>query len=141
MRGRPIALVGYSRGAFLAMSIAGSAPEIKSVVDLQDGGDDVPPEDRIPFFPPLLILHGEADREIPVALAHRLYDQFTAHGGEVEMHLYPGAGHVFNGPWAPAYSPADAAGSWSRAIDFSDAGWVAERKANRRSGLGLSRFL
>jgi carboxymethylenebutenolidase len=89
------------------------------VVDFYGGGsDEDPAEARIPHFPPLLILHGEADSDIPVALAHRLYDRLRAHGGEVEMHLYPGAEHVFNGPWASGYSARDAADSWARTIDF-----------------------
>jgi carboxymethylenebutenolidase len=117
--GQPIALVGYSRGAFLAISVAGSAPRIRAVVDFYGGGSDAdPPEAQIPQFPPMLILHGEADTEIPVALAHRLYDRMRAHGGDVEMHLYPGAEHVFNGPWASSYSQPDATDSWRRTIDF-----------------------
>jgi carboxymethylenebutenolidase len=117
--GRPIGLVGYSRGAFLAISVADSAPPIGAIVDFYGAGsDDDPPTDHIPAFPPLLILHGEADREVPVALAHRLYDRIKAHGGDVEMHLYPGAGHVFNAPWASTYSERDAMDAWHRTIVF-----------------------
>ena len=117
--GRPVALVGYSRGAFLAISVADSAPAVGAVVDFYGGGSDAdPPDNRIAQFPPLLILHGEADREIPVALAHRLHDRIHAGGGDVEMHLYPGAQHVFNAPWASEYSAADAADSWQRTITF-----------------------
>lgn len=116
---RPIGLVGYSRGAFLAVSVANSAPSIKAVVDYYGGGsEDDPPEDQIPAFPPLLILHGTADTEVSVALAHRLYDRIHAHGGTVEMHLYPDAQHVFNAPWASAYSATDAADAWHRTIAF-----------------------
>jgi len=117
--GRPIGLVGYSRGAFLAISVAGSAPPVGAVVDFYGAGsDDDPPSLGIPQFPPLLILHGEADTEVPVALAHRLYDRMRAHGGDVEMHLYPGAAHAFNAPWASGYSDADAADSWRRTMTF-----------------------
>ncbi len=117
--GRPVALVGHSRGAFLAVSVAGSVPCVRAVVDFYGGGsNDDPPEDQIAHFPPVLILHGEADREVSVELAHRLYDRIRAHGGEVEMHLYPGVGHVFNGPWARTYSPADAADAWRRSVRF-----------------------
>lgn len=117
--GRPIGLVGYSRGAFLAISAADSTPAVKAIVDYYGGGsDDDPPEAHIPTFPPVLILHGDADREIPVALGQRLFERIRAHGGTVEMHVYPGAGHVFNGPWASTYSPADAADAWQRTIRF-----------------------
>lgn len=117
--GRHIGLVGYSRGAFLAISVAGSEPAVRAVVDFYGGGSDSDPaEDQIPGFPPLLILHGEADTEVPVELAHRLYARMKAHGGEVEMHLYPGAQHVFNGPWAATYSAPDDADAWKRTIEF-----------------------
>jgi dienelactone hydrolase len=117
--GRPIGLVGYSRGAFLAISVATSAPPVKAVVDFYGGGsDEDPPEARIPQFPPLLILHGEADDVVPVALAHRLYERLRAHGGDVEIHLYPGAKHVFNAPWASTYSKSDAMDAWRRTIAF-----------------------
>ncbi|MES2306564.1 MAG: dienelactone hydrolase family protein [Gemmatimonadota bacterium] len=115
----PVGVVGYSRGAFLAISVAGSTPDIKAVVDFYGAGSDAdPPDDQIPRFPPLLILHGEADSEVPVALAHRLFDRMRARGGDVEMHLYPGAQHVFNAPWAPSYSERDAMDSWRRTIGF-----------------------
>lgn len=115
----PIALVGYSRGAFLAVSVAGSRPLVKAVVDYYGGGsDDDPPANRIASFPPLLILHGESDAEIPVALAHRLFDRLTAGGGTVEIHLYPEAQHVFNGPWASTYSRVDSDDAWRRTFDF-----------------------
>ncbi|MEO5799244.1 MAG: dienelactone hydrolase family protein [Gemmatimonadales bacterium] len=114
-----IGLVGYSRGAFLATSVAGSLPPIGAVVDYYGGGsDDDPSVEQIPKFPPLLILHGTADAEVSVDLAHRLYDRIKANGGTVEMHLYPGAGHVFNGPWAATYSAPEAADSWMRTISF-----------------------
>ena len=117
--GRPIGLVGYSRGAFLAVSVASSLPAVRAVVDFYGGGSDADPaENEIPRFPPLLILHGEADAEVSVALAHRLYDRMRAHGGQVEMHLYPGAQHVFNAPWAATYSAPDAADAWGRTIEF-----------------------
>ena len=117
--GRHIGLVGYSRGAFLAVSVATSVPTVRAVVDFYGGGSDADPADeQVPRFPPLLILHGEADSVVPVELAHRLYERMRAHGGQVEMHLYPGAQHVFNGPWASAYSAPDAADAWRRTIEF-----------------------
>lgn len=126
--GRPIALVGYSRGAALAISVADSAPPVAAVVDYYGwGSNDDPPEDRIPQYPPLLILHGEADTEIPVDLARRLYYRLHTHGGEAEMHLYPDAEHAFNGPWSWNYRKADATDAWSRTIDFLRRRLVAAR--------------
>ena len=117
--GQPVALVGYSRGAMLALSVGASAPPTSAIVDFYGAGsDDDPPDTLIAHFPPLLILHGGADSNIPVDLAHRLYDRIHARGGDVEMHLYPTAEHGFNAPWATGYNKAAATDSWGRAIDF-----------------------
>lgn len=117
--GQPVALVGYSRGAMLAISVGDSAPRVAAIVDLYGAGsDDDPPTDHLRTFPPLLILHGDADSNMPVALARRLYDRLHANGADVEVHIYPGAGHAFDLPWSPAYSPEAAADAWRRTIAF-----------------------
>ncbi len=116
---RPVGLVGYSRGAFLAVSVASSVPAVRAVVDFFGGGGagTASLQDEVRHFPPLLILHGEADTVVPVRQAYRLRDAVLANHGEVEMHLYPGAHHAFNAPFG-AYSEAAAADSWRRTIDF-----------------------
>lgn len=117
--GNRVGLVGYSRGAMLAISVGASAPSISAIVDFYGAGsDDDPPDTLVPHFPPMLILHGDADSNIPVALAHRLYDRIRSKGGDVELHVYPGAAHGFNTPWAAGHSESEAADSWARTIDF-----------------------
>ena len=105
--GRPVALVGYSAGAFLAVSLAASIPAVKAVVDCFGGGGagSEPLDKEVAGLPPLLIIHGEADDVVPVARARELHDAVVKHGGKVEMRLYPGAGHGFVAPGAPGYSP------------------------------------
>ena len=117
--GQPVALVGYSRGAMLAISIGDTALPVAAIVDLYGAGsDDDPPTAHLAAFPPLLILHGDADSNLPVALAHRLHERLRANGADVEIHIYPGAGHGFDMPWSPAYSPEAAADAWRRTIAF-----------------------
>ncbi len=115
-----IGLIGYSLGAFLAVSVASSTPGVNAVVDFFGGGgaahDSL--EEEVRLFPPLLILHGEADTVVPVAHAHRLHDAVTAQGRTVEMHLYPGAEHAFSAPWSPNYSEACASDAYARMTDF-----------------------
>jgi carboxymethylenebutenolidase len=117
---RHVGLVGYSRGAFLAVSVASSLPTVTAVVDFFGGGgagtDSL--EQQVRHFPPLLILHGEADTVVSVSFAYRLRDAVIAQGGEVEMHLYPGAQHAFNAPFSSAYSEPEASDSWRRTVDF-----------------------
>jgi dipeptidyl aminopeptidase/acylaminoacyl peptidase len=47
---------------------------------------------------PTLILHGEADDRVPVAQAWEIYRALTDLGVEVEMVLFPGAGHGISEP-------------------------------------------
>ncbi len=47
---------------------------------------------------PTLILHGEADDRVPVAQAWEIYRALTDLGVEVQMVLYPGAGHGISAP-------------------------------------------
>ncbi len=47
---------------------------------------------------PTLILHGEADDRVPVAQAWELYRALTDLSVEVQMVLYPGAGHGISAP-------------------------------------------
>jgi carboxymethylenebutenolidase len=117
---RHIGLVGYSRGAFLAVSVASSVPAVTAVVDFFGGGSAATDslEQEVRHFPPLLILHGEADTVVPVESAYRLREAVIAHGGEVEMHLYPGAQHGFNAPWSPTYSESEASDSLRRMVEF-----------------------
>jgi carboxymethylenebutenolidase len=104
--GNRVALVGFSRGAFLAVSVAASMPSVIAVVDFfgGGGGGTLPMEEEVKGLPPLLILHGEKDTVVPVSFAHALQAAILEAGGEVEMHLFPEAGHAFNATWADAYS-------------------------------------
>jgi carboxymethylenebutenolidase len=118
--GKPVGLVGFSRGAFLAVSVASSTPSVGAVVDFFGGGgggtDSL--EQEVRHFPPILILHGEADSLVPVSFAHRLREAVIAQGGEVEMHLYPGGQHAFNATFSPSYLESAASDSFKRTIDF-----------------------
>jgi carboxymethylenebutenolidase len=93
---------------------------VKAVVDYFGGGseDKDELESQVRNFPPLLILHGEEDQVIPVSRAYELRDAVMAQGGEVEIKIYPGAGHGFNGPWIPNYSKEYDIDSFQRTVDF-----------------------
>ena len=118
--GRAVGVVGYSRGAFLAVSVASSVPAIGAVVDYFGGGgggtESLEQEAR--SFPPLLILHGDADSVVPVRFAYQLRDAVVAAGGEVELFVYPGADHAFNAPFSSTYSEAAASDAFARTVDF-----------------------
>jgi carboxymethylenebutenolidase len=118
--GRPVGLVGFSRGAFLAVSVASSTPGVGAVVDFYGGGGGGPAslEEDVQGLPPILILHGDADAIVPVSFAFALRDAVIAAGGQAELHVYAGAGHVFNLSYSPTYSKDAADDATRRTIDF-----------------------
>jgi dienelactone hydrolase len=90
-----IGLLGFSLGGFLALAVASVDPRVKAVVEFFGGM----PEELQGFtrMPPVLILHGEEDRMVPVTEATRLQQLLERAGTPYEIKLYPGAGHGFNG--------------------------------------------
>ena len=118
--GERIALVGYSRGAFLAVSVAATIPEVHGVVDYfgGGGGGTLPLNEEVMGLPPLLILHGEKDQVVPVSFAHALQAAVLKTGGEVEMHLFPEEDHAFNAPWAGTYAPEAEEEAWLLTLAF-----------------------
>lgn len=54
-------------------------------------------------FPPLLLVHGDADAEVPPAIAERLHQRLAEAGEADEFALLAGLGHQFiERPWEPA---------------------------------------
>jgi carboxymethylenebutenolidase len=89
-----IGLLGFSLGAYLALAVASLDVRVKAVVDFFGGL----PEELHGFtrMPPVLILHGEQDRVVPVSEANRLRELLERSGTPYEIKLYPGAGHGFS---------------------------------------------
>ncbi len=89
-----IGLLGFSLGAYLALSVASVDPRVKVVVEFFGG---LPREMR--FFMrrlcPVLILHGEGDTTVPVQEAYDLQNLLEKKAIAYEMKVYPGVGHAF----------------------------------------------
>ncbi len=90
-----IGLLGFSLGAYLALSVASVDSRVKAVVEFFGG---FPKEMK--FFMrrlcPVLILHGEADATVPVQEAYDLQALLERKGMPCEMKIYPSAGHGFD---------------------------------------------
>ena len=91
-----IGLLGFSLGAYLALSVASVDTRVKTVIDFFGG---FPKEMK--FFMrrlcPTLILHGDADPTVPVEEAHHLRQMLEGRNVPYEMQIYPGVGHDFRG--------------------------------------------
>jgi len=91
-----IGLLGFSLGAYLALSASAIDSRIQAVVEFFGG---MPKEMK--FFTrrlcPVLILHGGQDKTVPVEEAHHLQQLLEKKQIPYEMQIYPGAGHGFSG--------------------------------------------
>ncbi len=90
-----IGLLGFSLGAYLALSVASVDPRVKAVVEFFGG---FPKEMKLFMrrFCPVLILHGEADATVPVQEAYDLQKLLEKKEVPYEMRIYPGVGHGFD---------------------------------------------
>lgn len=93
---RSIGLLGFSLGAYLALSVSAVDSRVRAVVEFFGG---FPKEMK--FFMrrlcPTLILHGEADSTVPVAEAYHLQEILEGKNIPYELQIYPNTGHGFTG--------------------------------------------
>jgi carboxymethylenebutenolidase len=94
-----IGLIGFSLGAYLSLSVASVNNEIKAVAEYFGGLPDIFGK-QIQTLPPILILHGEADKAVPVAEAYKLETLLKSKNSPYEIKIYPDQGHGFTGPAA-----------------------------------------
>jgi dienelactone hydrolase len=89
-----IGLLGFSLGAYLALSNSTIDKRVKVVVEFFGG---LPKEMRLFMmrFCPVLILHGEADATVPVEEAYQLQKLLEKKNVPYEIKIYPGEGHGF----------------------------------------------
>ena len=100
-----VGLVGFSNGGILATGASTLDPKINAAV-IYYGTEPWPLKDRAKRFPPLLVLHGDADQVIPVIAGHQLAALAQDVGAKADLVIYPGEGHGF-GP-NPVGNGADA---------------------------------
>jgi dienelactone hydrolase len=106
---RRIALLGFSLGASVALAAGSQALPVDAVAEWYGS---LPDE----FFfelkgtPPLLILHGEHDDNIPVANARQILQLCAMKNFACESHIYPDQGHGF--------LPPDYEDAVKRTLDF-----------------------
>ena len=95
---RRVALVGISLGAFLSLALAAEGLGVKAIVEVSGGL--VPPYEGLATraFPPVLIVHGDRDTVVPVAVAGGLEATLKRLGVVHQVEILAGEGHWFSGP-------------------------------------------
>ena len=117
---RPLALIGHSAGGHLALWAAGAHPvalvvSLAGVCDLEAAADAglgngavseflgadadrdlyaaASPIARLPLGRPSLLIHGDADTNVPIEQSRRYRDAALAAGDPCDLHELPGADH------------------------------------------------
>lgn len=108
-----VGLIGFSNGGILATGAGALDARIAAAV-IYYGTEPWPLQERATRFPPLLILHGDADVIIPVNEGQRLEQVARRLGGEAELVIYPGAKHGFG----MSMSDPDSVDSYKRTMAF-----------------------
>jgi carboxymethylenebutenolidase len=90
-----IGLLGFSLGGYIAASTAARDDRIAALAVLYGGMPDAMLSD-VKRLPPLIELHGEADRNVPLAKGQELVRLANAVGSTAELVTYPGKEHGFD---------------------------------------------
>jgi carboxymethylenebutenolidase len=77
-------------------------------------GFDLAKDIKIPF----LGLFGETDKNPPPDDAKKFGELLRAHNPNVEILVYPGAGHAFHADYRPSYNKAAADDGWNRCVGW-----------------------
>lgn len=90
-----IGLLGFSLGGYIAADTAAHDARVAALAVLYGGMPDavVP---QVKHLPPLIELHGEADRNVPLAKGKELVKLGKTLGVDAELVTYPGRAHGFD---------------------------------------------
>jgi carboxymethylenebutenolidase len=94
-----VGLIGFSNGGILATGAATLDSNIAAAV-IYYGTEPWPLAAPAKRFPPLLVLHGDADQVIPVEAGKQLAALAKKLGGSADLVIYPGESHGFGADFA-----------------------------------------
>lgn len=90
-----IGLLGFSLGGYVAAAAAARDERVSALAVLYGGmPDKIAPQVR--HLPPMIELHGEADRNVPLASGEALVRLGKSVGAAAEIVRYPGKAHGFD---------------------------------------------
>lgn len=125
-----VGVTGFCWGGSTTIQMAGTNPDIKAAVAWYGPpgrpyqgatgpvtGFDLAKDIKAPF----LGLFGETDTNPKPEDALRFGELLKQHGNkDVEIVIYPGAGHAFHADYRPSYKPEAAADGWKRCVGWFD---------------------
>ncbi len=112
-----IGSIGWCMGGGYALDVALQEPTLTAtVINYGHLADD--PDDLKKINASVLGIFGGQDRGIPVDDVKKFEAGLKAQGKNVEIHVYPDAGHGFQNPVNASYRKEDTADAWKHIVDF-----------------------
>ena len=111
----PVVVSGFCTGGSSAWLAAATLDDIAAQVNFY--GSHVASR-HLGLHPrcPTIIHYGDADHVVPIGDVARIH----AANPDLELHIYPGAGHAFFNPEQAHFDASAAALSWQRSVAFLD---------------------
>lgn len=101
-----VALMGFSRGGWLATETALTRPGFRCAVGIASGGDL--PAGAITHRPPVLLIYADADPVVPPASTRAWQRRMRDAGVPVETHVLDSGNHVFEpSEWSEIFGRAE----------------------------------
>jgi len=117
VRADRIGSIGWCMGGGYSLALALAQPKLAAGVIYY--GRLVTDEAALATLrPPVLGLFGEDDRGIPVESVRAFESALQKNKKEVEVHVYPGAGHAFANQERPSYRGEAARDAWEKTLAF-----------------------
>jgi carboxymethylenebutenolidase len=122
-----VGVTGWCWGGGVVYQVAATNPDIKAAVAWYGPPGRPFPDQPAPVSgfdvakdikAPLLGLYGETDTSPTPADARKFGDLVKQHNPNVEIVVYPGAGHAFFADYRPSFNAAAAADAWKRCTDW-----------------------
>ncbi len=121
-----LAVTGFCRGGRDTWLYAAHNPDLKAAVawygPVAGQTSAIQPRTAAEVAPmlkcPLLGLYGAQDEGIDVKAVQAAASAARRAGKQVEIVVYPDAGHGFHADYRPSYNAADAADGWQKALAF-----------------------
>lgn len=111
-----IGSIGWCMGGGYSLGLALTEPRLKAAV-INYGRLATDPNDLKKINSAILGIFGAQDRGIPVEDVKKFEAQLKSLGKNVEIHIYPDAGHAFQNPNnKQGYREQDANDSWSKTL-------------------------
>jgi carboxymethylenebutenolidase len=127
VRADRVGVTGWCWGGGVVYQVAATNPDIKAAVAWYGPPGRPFPDQPAPvggfevakdIKAPLLGLYGENDTGPTPADANRFGELVKMSNPNVEIVIYPGAGHAFFADYRPSYNAAAAADGWKRCLDW-----------------------